>query len=113
MGGGEFYSNIEKIREEIFENPIYSPNIKAFMDKWCIFLLFYKKKYFWNIQFQLYINNIVVYKLSTVFNCLFGYNTGVDSGKFILTLPVNMFVNKIIVPLYTPDMVPWIDIGIA
>ena len=43
MGGGEFYSNIEKIREEIFENPIYSPNIKAFMDKWCIFLLFYKK----------------------------------------------------------------------
>ena len=70
------------------------------------FCYFIKKKYFGNIQFQLYINNIVVYKLSTVFNCLFGYNTGVDSGKFILNLPLNMFVNKIIVPLYTPDMVP-------
>ena len=112
MGGGEFYSNIEKIREEIFENPIYSPNIKAFMDKWCIFLLFYKKKYFWNIQLQLY-KQYRGYKLSTVFNCLFGYNTGVDSGKFMLTLPLIIFVNKIIVPLYTPDMVPLIDIGIA
>ena len=70
------------------------------------FCYFIKKKDLGNIQFQLYINNIVVNKLSTVFNCLFGYNTGVDSGKFILNLPPDMFVNKIIVPLCTPDMVP-------
>ena len=75
-------------------------------------MLFYKKKVFLKYSIAIINKQYRGYKLSTVFNCLFGYNTGVDSGKFILTLPVNMFVNKIIVPLYTPDMVPLIDIGI-
>ena len=77
------------------------------------FCYFIKKKVFLKYSISIIYKQYRGYKLSTVFNCLFGYNTGVDSGKFMLTLPVNMFVNMIIVPLYTPHMVPLIDIGIA